>query len=208
MQLVSFCPLVRASHISLAKVVCNLWWQLWKLSHQKILFFILLSPPYFLSYWECKLEEILPVGEVGTSHKFDQEDSWTPYSEKVYFVLAICPPKFGLIAQWVKNLPAMQETQEIWVQSPSWKDTLEKEMATCSSILAWRIPRTEEPDRLRSLKSQRVGYDWVIKRTRTSTINPQSEENSFLNFLAVHNLSANIGSQNQCLGHDMRQSFC
>ena len=49
------------------------------------------------------------------------------------------------MAQMVKNLPAMQETQ---VQSLGWEDTLEKGMATHSSILAWRIPWTEEPGRL------------------------------------------------------------
>ena len=46
------------------------------------------------------------------------------------------------MAQMVKNLPTMQET---WVLSLGWKDPLEKEMATHSSILAWRIPWTEEP---------------------------------------------------------------
>ena len=46
------------------------------------------------------------------------------------------------MAQMVKNFPAMQETQ---VQSLGWEDPLEKEMATCSSVLAWRIPWTEEP---------------------------------------------------------------
>ena len=51
----------------------------------------------------------------------------------------------------VKNLPAMQETQ---VQSLVWKDPLEKEMATHSSILAWRIPWIEEPGRLQSMGSQ------------------------------------------------------
>ena len=45
----------------------------------------------------------------------------------------------------VKNLPVMQETQETWVQSLGWVDPLEREMATHSSILVWRIPRTEEP---------------------------------------------------------------
>ena len=49
------------------------------------------------------------------------------------------------MAQWVKNPPAMQET---WLQSLGWEDPLEKEMATHSSILAWRNPRTEEPGRL------------------------------------------------------------
>ena len=60
-------------------------------------------------------------------------------------------------AQGVKNLPAVQETQEIWVQSLDWEDPLEKEMATHTSVLAGRIPRTEEPGGLRSARSQRVG---------------------------------------------------
>ena len=49
------------------------------------------------------------------------------------------------MAQWMKNLPAMQEPQETQVQSLGQEDPLEKEMATYSSILAWRIPRVEEP---------------------------------------------------------------
>ena len=56
----------------------------------------------------------------------------------------------------VKNLPAMQE---IWVQPLGQEDTLEKGMATHLSILLWRIPWTEEPDRLQSMGSQRVGHD-------------------------------------------------
>ena len=56
----------------------------------------------------------------------------------------------------VKNLPAMQESQ---VQALGWKDPLEKEMATHSSILAWTIPWTEDPGGLRSMGSQRVGYN-------------------------------------------------
>ena len=60
------------------------------------------------------------------------------------------------VAQMVKNLPAKQET---WVQSLGWEDPLEKEMATHSSILAWRIPWTEEPGRLQSMGSQRVRYN-------------------------------------------------
>ena len=56
----------------------------------------------------------------------------------------------------VKHLPAMWETQ---VQSLSWEDPLEKEMATHLSILAWKIPWTEEPVRLQSMGSLRVGYD-------------------------------------------------
>jgi len=53
----------------------------------------------------------------------------------------------------------LQETQELWVWSLGWEDPLEKEMATHSRILVWRIPWTEEPGRLQSTESQRVGHD-------------------------------------------------
>ena len=62
----------------------------------------------------------------------------------------------SLVAQRVKNLLAVRET---WVQSLSQEDPLEKEMATHSSVLAWRIPRTEEPGRLWSIASQRVRHN-------------------------------------------------
>ena len=62
----------------------------------------------------------------------------------------------SLVAQRLKRLPAIQET---WVQSLGQEDPLEKEMATHSSILAWRIPWTEEPGGLQSTESQRVGHD-------------------------------------------------
>ena len=57
----------------------------------------------------------------------------------------------------VKNLPAVQEIQETWVQSQGQEDPPEEEMATHSNILAWRIPWSEEPGRLQSRGSQRVG---------------------------------------------------
>ena len=60
------------------------------------------------------------------------------------------------MAQTVKNLPSMWETQ---VQSLGWKEPLEKNMATHSSILAWRIPQTEEPHGLQSMGSQTVGHE-------------------------------------------------
>ena len=60
----------------------------------------------------------------------------------------------SLIAQTIKNLPAVQQTK-VW--SLGWEDPLEKEKATHSSILAWKIPRTEEPGGLQSMGSQRVG---------------------------------------------------
>ena len=62
----------------------------------------------------------------------------------------------SLVAQMVKNLPAMQET---WVLSLGWEDPLEKEKATHSSILAWEIPRTEESGRLQPTGSRKVRHD-------------------------------------------------
>ena len=60
------------------------------------------------------------------------------------------------MAQMVKRLPAIRETR---FRSLGWEDLLEKEMTTRSSIPAWRIPGTEEPGRLQSMGSQRVGQD-------------------------------------------------
>ena len=60
----------------------------------------------------------------------------------------------------VKNLPAMQEVQETWVWYLCWEDPLEEGLATHSSILAWRIPFTQEPSGLQSIGSQRVGHRW------------------------------------------------
>ena len=59
----------------------------------------------------------------------------------------------------VKNLPAMQETQETQVQSLSQEDPLEKGMVTHSSILAWRVSWTEEPGEIQSIGSQRIRHD-------------------------------------------------
>ena len=71
----------------------------------------------------------------------------------------------SLVAQRLKHLPAMQET---WVQSLGREDPLEKKMATHSSILAWRIPWTEEPGGLQSMGSQKVGHDWVTLLTHSA----------------------------------------
>ena len=63
----------------------------------------------------------------------------------------LMPHQASPVAQMVKSLPAMQQT---WVRFLGWEDSLEKETATHSSILAWKIPRTEEPGRLQSTGSQ------------------------------------------------------
>ena len=64
--------------------------------------------------------------------------------------------KSRTLAQMVKNLPGMRET---WVRFLGWEDPLEEGMASHSSILAWRMPWTEEPGRLQSMGLQRVGHD-------------------------------------------------
>ena len=63
----------------------------------------------------------------------------------------------------------MQEMQETGVQSLGQEDPLEREMATHSSILAWKIPWIEEPGGIQSMGSQRVGHNWVIEHTHMHT---------------------------------------
>ena len=77
----------------------------------------------------------------------------------IYFDIQLGPDLLdSLVAQMVKSLPAMQET---WLRSLGWEDPLEKEIATHSSIIAWKIPWTEEPGRLQPTGLQRVGHDCV-----------------------------------------------
>ena len=72
------------------------------------------------------------------------------------------------MAQTVKRLPTIQE---IWIQFLGQEDLLEKQMATCFSILAWKIPWMEEPGRLQSMGLQRVRHDWVISPHFISSYN-------------------------------------
>ena len=74
----------------------------------------------------------------------------------VFLVVCLNYFRISLVAQTVKRLSTMRET---WVRSLGREDPLEKEMAIHSSTLAWKIPWTEEPDRLQSMGSQRVGRD-------------------------------------------------
>ena len=64
----------------------------------------------------------------------------------------------------VKNPPAMQETQEMWVESPGWEDPLEEDMEIYFSILSWEIAWTEKPGSLKSMGLQRIGYYLVTKQ--------------------------------------------
>ena len=102
----------------------------------------------------------------------------------------------SLVAQMVKRLPAVWET---WVWSLGWEDHLEKEMATHSSTLAWKIPWMEEPGRLQSTGLQRVGHDWV---TSLSFL--------FLLPLTIHlpqTLSIHHKSENSVLSQNSPRSF-
>ena len=86
--------------------------------------------------------------------------------------ISVFPERWAsLVAQRLKRLPPMQETR---VRSLGWEDPLEKETATHSSILAWRIPWTEELGRLQSTRSQRVGHDWVTSLSSSRLTYPVS----------------------------------
>ena len=78
----------------------------------------------------------------------------------INWIFALCYYQYraSLLAQTIKHLPAMWKTR-VWFLG--WEDPLEKEMAIHSSNLAWKIPWTEEPDRLQSMGSQKVGHDWA-----------------------------------------------
>ena len=80
----------------------------------------------------------------------------------------------SLVAPMVKNPPAMQE---VWIQSLGPEDPLEKGTATHSSILAWRIPQTEEPRQLQSMDLQRVGHDWAAEHTHSPLNTTRFREN-------------------------------
>ena len=90
--------------------------------------------------------------------RFEREGTCV-YLRLIHVCIWQKPTQFcSLVAQSVKNLPAVQETR---VQSLGWEDPLEKEMATHSSILAWKISWTEESGGLQSMGLQSVGHDWA-----------------------------------------------
>ena len=102
------------------------------------------------------------------SHAWLLVTPWTVFHQApLYWSLFIVrAPQMALV---VKSLPANEGPQEMWVSSLDWADPLEQEMATRTSILAWRIPWTEEPGRLPSMRPQRVGHDWAHTHTHTHT---------------------------------------
>ena len=74
----------------------------------------------------------------------------------IYNCTEVSTVRISVVAQMVKRLSTMWET---WVQSLGWEDPLEKEMAIHSSTIAWKIPWTEQPGRLQSMRSQRVRHN-------------------------------------------------
>ena len=95
--------------------------------------------------------------------------------------LIFSPTRVSLVAQMVKNLPAMQEVQ---VLSLGWEDLLEKGVPTHSTILVWRISWTEEPGRLQSMGSRRVRHDWATNKNGASPKWTYSSHHHFLHVWA------------------------
>ena len=103
----------------------------------------------------------------------------------------------------VKNPPAMQDPQEKGVRSLGWEDPLEKGMATHSSVLAWKIPWTEEPGGLQSTGSQRVRQDWA---TENRTAGPD-ESQCYISSLWVDSERGPSGALGgRCVIRELRQS--
>ena len=137
--------------------------------------------PQGLQEWgspHCPLQTVLPASSIETP-SFDCHVRLCHASPPYYSLPILHPhhcrisvliPNIGAtsVAQTVKNLPAVWETQETWAWSLGQEDPLEKEVATHSSILAWRIPWTEEPGGLQSMESHRVRHDWAT-HTHTHT---------------------------------------
>ena len=90
------------------------------------------------------------------SKEFSRVFSNTTVQKHQFFGAQLSLLGASLVAQRLKRLPGMRET---WVRSLGWDDPLEKEMATHSSTLAWRIPWRKEPGRLQSMGLQRVRHD-------------------------------------------------
>ena len=118
-------------------------------------------PYLFYSWWFVPLNPL---------HLFGSFLHHTPHLANTSLYLWVCFYFVEFVVfptgSMVKNLPTMQET---WVWSLDQEDPLEEEMATHSSILAWRISWTEEPGWLQSTGSQKVGHDWVTEHTHTQT---------------------------------------
>ena len=108
------------------------------------------------------------------------------------------------MAQTVERLPAMRETQ-VW--SLGREDPLEKEVGTHSSILAWKIPRTEETGRLQSMGSQRDGHDWATSLSGGTVVKNLPASIGDLGLIPGSGRSPGVGNENpfqySCLGNPL-----
>ena len=126
--------------------------------HLLIMFdFYQVTQPSGFSFLICQVGLITNLNSLG----------WT---ERLALTTTVCVAY--LVAQEVKHLPARRETR---VQCLGREDPLEKEMATHSSTLAWKIPWTEEPARLQSMGSQRVRHDWATSLSLLNGLRESSE---------------------------------
>ena len=108
----------------------------------------------------CRVWPSLGNGPSTPAHQHPLGTEAGTYSENWRWDLGLDVLILGLqVSPVVKNPPANEETKETWFRSPGWEDPLEEDMATHSSILAWRIPGTEEPGGLQSTGPHRVGHD-------------------------------------------------
>ena len=124
-----------------------------------IVYFLVLAYMFFLGLFGCFLLFFWPF-DMYNNRMFLIPALYSLYHwcHSFNLYISIHKPMYGLplVARTIKNPSAMKDT---WVQSLDWEDPLEKGMAVHSSILAWRIPRTEEPVGLQSMGSQRVRCD-------------------------------------------------
>ena len=107
----------------------------------------------------------------------------------------------------VKNLPANIREQETQDWSPGWKDPLEKEMATHSSILAWKIPWTEEPGRLQSMGSHRLRHDWMTEYNTVLTLKKEIKCHSIEGVMSTRLINQNLPPELLAFGFFLRQSL-
>ena len=114
-----------------------------------------LMPP--CPQWQFKFQQ---NGSGGSQDSSELEDMGSPGGTEPWYsnITGVPQSWASLMAQWVRNPPGMQETQ---VKSLGWEDPLKEGMATHSSILAWRIPLTEEPGGLWSKGLQRIRHYWA-----------------------------------------------
>ena len=106
--------------------------------------------------WTGKSDALKSMGSQRVRHNLATEQQWS-----ILIFSVVLYSQASQVAQWWESCLPTQETQETWVRSLGWEDPLGEEMATHSSILAWRIPWTEEPGGLPSKGSQRVRYNWA-----------------------------------------------